>query len=75
MANPYARLAAVGAGEGVCYYFGFMQTGIIGLGQVGKTTLFRILTKAAVEGTHNFAGFTGKKEDSPSNVRRTMASK
>ncbi len=27
-----------------------MQTGIIGLGQVGKTTLFRILTKAAVEG-------------------------
>lgn len=34
----------------VCYYFGFMQTGIIGLGQVGKTTLFRILTKAAVEG-------------------------
>src|SRR5882672_3387523 len=34
----------------VCYYFGFMQTGIIGLGQVGKTTLFRILTKANVEG-------------------------
>src|SRR3982074_717699 len=27
-----------------------MQTGIIGLGQVGKTTLFRILTKAAAEG-------------------------
>ncbi len=27
-----------------------MQTGIIGLGQVGKTTLFRILTKAHVEG-------------------------
>src|SRR6267154_1319705 len=27
-----------------------MQTGIIGLGQVGKTTLFRILTRAAVEG-------------------------
>ena len=27
-----------------------MQTGIIGLGQVGKTTLFRILTKANVEG-------------------------
>src|SRR6266853_6878861 len=27
-----------------------MQTGIIGLPQVGKTTLFRILTKAAVEG-------------------------
>src|SRR5258706_131108 len=27
-----------------------MQTGIIGVGQVGKTTLFRILTKAAVEG-------------------------
>ena len=34
----------------MCYYFGFMQTGIIGLGQVGKTTLFRILTKANVEG-------------------------
>ena len=35
-----------------------MQTGIIGLPQVGKTTLFRILTKASVEakggsqGTH-----------------------
>lgn len=35
-----------------------MQTGIIGLGQVGKTTLFRILTKthlegkAAAQGTH-----------------------
>src|SRR5271157_5641407 len=27
-----------------------MQTGIIGLPQVGKTTLFRILTKANVEG-------------------------
>src|SRR5260221_12231405 len=27
-----------------------MQTGISGLGQVGKTTLFRILTKANVEG-------------------------
>ena len=27
-----------------------MQTGIIGLPQVGKTTLFRILTKAGVEG-------------------------
>src|SRR5205814_2095174 len=26
-----------------------MQTGIIGLGQVGKTTLFRILTKAPVD--------------------------
>src|SRR5260370_8957604 len=34
----------------VCYYFWFMQAGIIGLGQVGKTTLFRILTKAHVEG-------------------------
>src|SRR5258708_1902487 len=32
------------------YYFAFMQTGIIGLGQVGKTTLFRILTKAHVDG-------------------------
>src|ERR1700687_2453875 len=39
-----------GRRRGVCYYFGFMQTGIIGLGQVGKTTLFRILTKANVEG-------------------------
>src|ERR1700737_2277461 len=36
--------------NGVWYYFGFMQTGIIGLPQVGKTTLFRILTKASVEG-------------------------
>ena len=27
-----------------------LQTGIIGLPQVGKTTLFRILTKANVEG-------------------------
>src|ERR1700736_1191486 len=27
-----------------------MQTGIIGLPQVGKTTLFRILTKASLEG-------------------------
>src|SRR5271163_4252109 len=27
-----------------------MQTGIIGLPQVGKTTLFRILTKANIEG-------------------------
>ena len=27
-----------------------MQTGIIGLPQVGKTSLFRILTKAKVEG-------------------------
>jgi len=27
-----------------------MQTGIIGLPQVGKTTLFRILTKAAADG-------------------------
>src|SRR3979490_2438014 len=27
-----------------------MQTGIIGLGEVGKTTLFRILTRAAVDG-------------------------
>ena len=27
-----------------------MQTGIIGLPQVGKTTLFRILTKANVDG-------------------------
>jgi GTP-binding protein YchF len=34
----------------VCYYFEFMQTGIIGLPQVGKTTLFRILTKANVDG-------------------------
>ena len=34
----------------MCYYFEFMQTGIIGLPQVGKTTLFRILTKANVDG-------------------------
>ena len=46
-----------GCSKLVCYYFGFMQTGIIGLPQVGKTTLFRILTKAhlsgkAGQGTH-----------------------
>ena len=34
---------------GVCYHPEFMQTGIIGLPQVGKTTLFRIMTKAAVD--------------------------
>src|SRR5258708_10515345 len=39
-----------GRGRGVCYYFGFMQTGIIGLAQVGQTPLFRILTKVNVEG-------------------------
>src|ERR1700726_3877047 len=33
-----------------------MQTGIIGLGQVGKTTLFRILTKASVEGKASSQG-------------------
>jgi ribosome-binding ATPase len=41
----------------VCYDAEFMQTGIIGLPQVGKTTLFQILTKAhlagkAGQGTH-----------------------
>src|ERR1700739_280721 len=41
---------------GVWYYFGFMQTGIIGLGQVGKTTLFRILTRANVEGESGSQG-------------------
>jgi len=40
----------------VCYYFWFMQTGIIGLGQVGKTTLFRILTRANVEGKSGSQG-------------------
>ena len=33
-----------------------MQTGIIGLPQVGKTTLFRILTKANVEGKSGSQG-------------------
>jgi len=33
-----------------------MQTGIIGLPQVGKTTLFRILTKASLEGKSGASG-------------------
>ena len=33
-----------------------MQTGIIGLPQVGKTTLFRILTKASLEGKSGSSG-------------------
>src|SRR5271166_2779615 len=36
-----------------------MQTGIIGLPQVGKTTLFRILTKANVEGKSGQATLVG----------------
>ena len=36
-----------------------MQTGIIGLPQVGKTTLFRILTKANVEGKSGQATHVG----------------
>lgn len=36
-----------------------MQTGIIGLPQVGKTTLFRILTKANVEGKGSQATHVG----------------
>jgi GTP-binding protein YchF len=36
-----------------------MQTGIIGLAQVGKTTLFRILTKASVEGKGGQATHVG----------------
>ena len=45
--------------ERVCYYCEFMQTGIIGLPQVGKTTLFRILTKANVEGKGGQATHVG----------------
>src|SRR6202034_2506105 len=33
----------------VCYDLLSMQTGIIGLPQVGKTTLFRILTRAQLD--------------------------
>src|ERR1700684_2464975 len=33
----------------MCYYRRLMKTGIIGLPQVGKTSLFRILTRAKVE--------------------------
>ena len=44
-----ARAAQGNAAVGLCYYAKFMQTGIIGLPQVGKTTLFRILTKALVD--------------------------
>src|SRR4029077_19481831 len=33
----------------VCYDARFMQTGIVGLPQSGKTTLFRILTRAHLE--------------------------
>jgi GTP-binding protein YchF len=36
-----------------------MQTGIIGLPQVGKTTLFRILTKATIEGKGGQATHVG----------------
>src|ERR1700740_736709 len=33
----------------MCYDARFMQTGIVGLPQVGKTTLFRILTRAHLD--------------------------
>ena len=33
----------------LCYDARFMQTGIVGLSQVGKTTLFRILTRAHLD--------------------------
>src|SRR5207302_16057 len=33
----------------LCYDARFMQTGIVGLPQVGKTTLFRILTRSHLE--------------------------
>src|SRR2546427_9120723 len=36
-------------GARLCYDAQFMQTGIVGLPQVGKTTLFRILTRAHLE--------------------------
>ncbi len=36
-----------------------MQSGIIGLPQVGKTTLFRILTKANIEGKGGQATHVG----------------
>src|ERR1700686_4585539 len=42
-ACPTARCAWV------CYDFHPMQTGIIGLPQVGKTTLFKILTRAKLD--------------------------
>src|ERR1700684_1394997 len=42
--------AAIGVQRNrVCYYRRLMKTGIIGLPQVGKTSLFRILTRARVE--------------------------
>ena len=48
--TDYPCLPAAWVARCVWYYFGFMQTGIIGLGQVGKSTLFRILTKAGAGG-------------------------
>src|ERR1019366_5946197 len=43
------RSTAPPAPTALCYYRRLMKTGIIGLPLVGKTSLFRILTKARVE--------------------------
>jgi ribosome-binding ATPase len=44
-----APLALAAHLEALCYYRSLMRTGIIGLPLVGKTSLFRILTRAKVE--------------------------
>src|ERR1019366_1579055 len=43
------RSTAPPAPTALCYYRRLMKTGIIGLPQVGKTSLFRILTKVRVD--------------------------
>jgi ribosome-binding ATPase len=47
--RPPAGSPAPGPAERLCYYRTLMQTGIIGLPLVGKTSLFRILTQARVD--------------------------
>ena len=48
-ATQHVPLAIAAHLEALCYYRSLMRTGIIGLSLVGKTSLFRILTRARVE--------------------------